>query len=170
MESSLLIYVPDSLFPQSLSKFLLVYLLAWHLPLHTKYISSPNHCLLFTAHAHTITTCFAVVLRLCHLILVLSLNPLLETLSCSLMPHIHLTILISACWSVTSFSCLTGQVPLPCNILLRTQLLYILPLTINNISLLLSNGTNCLNLFHPIQILVSTAASASPSTLNMSPK
>ena len=29
-----------------------------------------------------------------------------------------------------------------------------------------SNGTNCLNLFHPIEILVSTAASASPSTLN----
>ena len=31
-------------------------------------------------------------------------------------------------------------------------------------------GTNCLNLFHPIRIVVSTAASASPSTLNMSPK
>jgi len=28
---------------------------------------------------------------------ILSLNPLLGTLSCSLMPHIHLTILISAC-------------------------------------------------------------------------
>ena len=48
------IYVPDSLFPQSLSKFSLVYLLAWHPPLHTPYISSPNHCLLFAAHAHTI--------------------------------------------------------------------------------------------------------------------
>jgi len=35
------IYVPDSLFAQSLSKFSLVYLLAWHLPLHTPYISSP---------------------------------------------------------------------------------------------------------------------------------
>ena len=34
------IYVPDSVFPQSLCKFSLVYLLAWHLPLHTPYISS----------------------------------------------------------------------------------------------------------------------------------
>jgi len=40
--------------------------LAWYPPLHTPYISSPNHCLLFAAHAHTITTCSAVVLRLCH--------------------------------------------------------------------------------------------------------
>jgi len=70
------IHVPDSLFlrPQSLSKFSLVYLLAWHSLLHTPYISSPNHCLLFTAHAHTITTCIAVVPKLCHLILV-SLQP-----------------------------------------------------------------------------------------------
>ena len=64
---------------------------------------------------------------------------------------------------------LTGQVSLPCTILLRTQLLYSLPLVINDISLLVSNGTNCLNLFHPIRILDSTAASASPSTLNISP-
>jgi len=71
-----------------------VYLLAWHAPLHTPYISSPNHCLLFAVHAHTIATCCAVVPRLCHLILVcLSLNRLLGILSCSLMPHIHLTIL-----------------------------------------------------------------------------
>ena len=60
-----------SLFPQSLSKFSLVYLLAWHPLLHTPYISSPNHYLLFaTIPYHTITTCFAVVPRLCHLILV----------------------------------------------------------------------------------------------------
>jgi len=38
-----------SLFPQSVSKFSLVYLLAWYPPLHTPYISSPNHCLLFAA-------------------------------------------------------------------------------------------------------------------------
>jgi len=62
------IYVSNSLYPQSLSKFSLVYLLAWHLPLHTPYNSSPNHCLLFAAHAHTIVTCFAVVPKLCHLI------------------------------------------------------------------------------------------------------
>jgi len=43
------IYMPDSLFPQSLSKFSLVYLLAWHPP--------PHHCLLFAAHAHTVLHC-----------------------------------------------------------------------------------------------------------------
>jgi len=59
-----------TVFPQSLSKFSLVYLLAWHPPLHTPYISSSNHYLPFAAHAHTIATCFAVVPRLCHLILV----------------------------------------------------------------------------------------------------
>ena len=64
------IHVLYNLFAQSLSKFSLVYLLTWYPPLHTPYISSPNHCLLFTAHAHTITTCSAVVLRLCPLILV----------------------------------------------------------------------------------------------------
>ena len=116
------IHVLYSLFPQSLSKFSLVYLLAWHPPLHTPYISSPHHYLLFATHAHTIATCFAVVLRLCHLILV-SLSTLLLALV-NFTPHIHLTILISALWSATSFSFLTGQVSLPCNILLRTQLLY----------------------------------------------
>jgi len=59
-----------TVFPQSLSKFSLVYLLAWHPPFHTPYISSPNRCFPFATHAHTIITCFAVVLRLCHLILV----------------------------------------------------------------------------------------------------
>jgi len=58
----------------------LVYLLACHPPLHTPYISSPNHYLLFATHAHTIATCFAVVPRLCHLIPV-SLSTLLGTLS-----------------------------------------------------------------------------------------
>jgi len=42
----------------------------------------------------------------------LSLNSLLLTLSCSFTPHIHLTILISALWSATSFSFLTGPVSL----------------------------------------------------------
>ena len=36
--------------------------------------------------------------------------------------------------------------------LLRTQLLYNLPLIINDTSLLVSSGTSCLNLFQPIQI------------------
>ena len=102
---------------------------------------------------------------LCHLYLVLSLSSLLGSLSFSLTSHIHLTILISARWSATTFSFLTGQVSLPCNMLLCTQLLYNLPLIIKDTSLLVSSGTSCLNLFQPIQILASTAASASPSTL-----
>jgi len=64
------IHVPDSLFPQSLSKFSLVYLLAWHPSLHTPYISSSNQWLLFATYSHTIAICFALLLRLCHLILV----------------------------------------------------------------------------------------------------
>ena len=40
----------------------------------------------------------------------------------------------------------------------------------HNKFLLVSDGTICLNLFHPIRILASTAASASPSTLNISPR
>ena len=64
----------------------------------------------------------------------LSLNPLLGTLSCyscTLMPHVQMTIFISARWSATPFSFLTGQVSLPCNILpvLCMQLLYNLQLT-----------------------------------------
>ena len=80
----------------------------------------------------------------------------------------HLTIPISALWSATSFPFLTGQVSLPCNMLLRTQLLYSFPLLINDISLLVSNDTNCLNLFHPTRILASTAASASCQPVHFS--
>ena len=83
----------------------------------------------------------------------LSLSSLLGSLSFSLTPHIHLTILISARWSATTFSFLTGQVSLPCNMLLLIQLLYNLPLIIRDTSLLVSSGTNCLNLFQPILIL-----------------
>ena len=61
----------DSRFAQPLSlSTVLIYLLVWNPPLHTPYISSPNHCLLFATHALTIATSFAVVLRLCHLFLV----------------------------------------------------------------------------------------------------
>ena len=84
----------------------------------------------------------------------LSFNSLLGTLSFTLTLHIHLTILISAYWSATSFSFLTGQTSLPCSILLCPQLLYSLTLVISDISLLVSNGTSCLNLFHPIRILI----------------
>jgi len=77
-------------FPQSLSKFPLVNLLAWHSPLHTIYISSTNHYLLFAAHAHTITTCFAVVPRL-HRLIIVSLLTLYSVL-CLVASH-HTSIL-----------------------------------------------------------------------------
>ena len=68
--SSRSIYVLDDLFAQTLSKSSLVYLLLWSPPPHIAYISSPNQCLIFAAHAHTIATCFAVVSRLYHLFLI----------------------------------------------------------------------------------------------------
>jgi len=138
-----------SLFPQSLSKFSLVYLLAWHPPLHTPYISSPNHCLPFVTHAHTIATCFGVVLRLCHLILV-SLSSS-QPFTWNYILLLHTTHPTSRC-HLCSLKCDLIFLSLPCNILLCTQLLYNLPLTFNDISLLVSNGANCLNLFHPIRI------------------
>jgi len=113
----------------------------------------PYHCILFHRSTKIISSNPS-----------LSLNPLLGILSCSFTPHIHLTILVFSRLSATSFSFLMGQVSLPCNILLHTQPLY------NDISLLVSNGIICLNLFHPIRILFSTAESASLSTLNVSPK
>ena len=65
-------------FEQPLSTSFLVYLLVWSPPPHIPYISSPNQCLLFTTHAHTITTCFAVVSILCYLFLVFLSTPYLE--------------------------------------------------------------------------------------------
>jgi len=89
----------------------------------------PYHCNLF---------CCSIKVLLSNPSLSFSLffNYLLGTLSFTLMPHIYLTILTSACWNATSFSFLTGQVSLPCNILFRTQLLYNILLTVNDISLL----------------------------------
>jgi len=124
--------------------------------------TSPSHYLLFVTHAKA--ACSAVIPMLCHVYQVSLSVPYLGI--CLL----NLAILISARWSATTFSLLIGQVSLPCNMLLRTQLLYNLPLIINNTFLLVSSGTNCLKLFQPIQILASTAASASPSTLRHIPK
>jgi len=56
----------DNLFAQPLSMSSLLYLLVWSPPPHIPYISSPNQSLLFTTHAHTIATCFAVVPRSYH--------------------------------------------------------------------------------------------------------
>ena len=62
--------------------------------------------------------------------------------------HSHLCRL--RCHLIFFFTC---KVSLPCNTLLRTQLLYSFPFLINDVSLLVSN--NCLNLFHPTWILAS---------------
>jgi len=145
----------DSLFAQPLSVSSLVYLFVW----------SP----LYATHDHTIAAYFAVVPRLYHPFLICLPALYLGLYFFALTSHVCLDILISARSSATSFYFLIGQVSLPCSILLHTQLLYSLPQLINYISVLVSNGTDCRNLFHLIRILASTAASASPSTLNMSP-
>ena len=98
---------------------------ALHLIFHTC-LHPMNQCLLFAAHAYTIATCFAVVSILYHLFLVFLSTPYLELLSFILTLHIHLTILISACWSATSFSFLTGQVSLLCNILISDIAIFVL--------------------------------------------
>jgi len=57
-------YMLGNLFAQPLSTSSLVYLLVRSAPPHILYASSPNQCLLFATHAHTIATCYAVVPRL----------------------------------------------------------------------------------------------------------
>ena len=98
-------------------------------------------------------------------VLNLSLSSLLGNLS---LPKCHTAHTPPSDHSHLCFSFLAGQVSLPCNMLFHTQLLYSLPLIISDTSLLVSNATKCLDLFQPVRILACTAASASPSTLNMS--
>jgi len=43
---------------------------SWSGTLFSTYISSPNHYLLLATHAHTTAVCFAIVPRLCHLLLI----------------------------------------------------------------------------------------------------
>jgi len=75
------VYMPDSLFPQSLSTFSLVYLLSWHSQLHTPYISSPLSSFRSTCqYHHNLFYCGTEILSFNPS---LSLNPLLGTLSCS---------------------------------------------------------------------------------------
>ena len=72
----------DSPLVQPLSRSSLVFLLVLDPQLHTPYISSPNHHLLFAAHAHTNAARSAAIPMLCHLYVVsLSLNSLLGSLS-----------------------------------------------------------------------------------------
>jgi len=62
----------------SLSRSSLVFLLVLDPLLHTPCISSPNHHLIFAAHAHTIAACSAVIPMLFHLYLVSLSAPYLE--------------------------------------------------------------------------------------------
>jgi len=118
-----------------------------------------HHCLLFAACNHTNATCFAVVLRLYRLILVFQLFTWNSIFL--LNAHIHLTILISAHWSATlHFLFLWAR----SHFHATYYFAYNLPLTISDISLLVSSGIQA------IQILASTPASASPCTLTVSPK
>jgi len=59
------------------------FLSVWGPLLHTPCISSPSHHLLFTAHAHTIAACSAVIPVLCHLFLIALSAAYLEILAFS---------------------------------------------------------------------------------------
>jgi len=82
--------------------------------------------------------CLAVVSKLCHLFLVSLSTPYLELYLVvnATHPSEHSHLCLLKCHLIFHSH---GQVSLPCNILQCTQLLYNLPLTINNISLLVSN-------------------------------
>jgi len=84
-----------TVFFHNVSKFPLVYLLAWHPPLHTPYISSPNQSSFRNtcSYHRTLFRCSTEIMSSNPS---LSPNPLLGIPSCSFTPHIHLTILISA--------------------------------------------------------------------------
>ena len=85
----------DCPFPQPLSRSSLVFLLDLDALLRTPCISSPNHRLLFAAHAHTNAACSAVIPMVCHLYLICLSGPYLEICIFNLTPHIHMTILVS---------------------------------------------------------------------------
>ena len=142
-------YTWQSLSAQPLIMSSLAYLWVWSPLLHTPYTSSPNHHHPSATHVHTTAARFAAVTTPCPQLLVSQSTPHLKLYPSNFTPHIYPTTPIPAPRSAISFSFPTGQVSLPCNILLRTQLLHSLPLPINDTSLLVSKGTNCLNLLHP---------------------
>jgi len=145
----------DSLFAQPLSKSSLVYLLVCYSP-PTSYSIHFFTQSLTSFH----NTCLYHCNLLCCTTEIMSTNPSsLTTLYMKLYFFFNITrlgILISARWSATSFSFLTGRPRSHfhatyyfahncCTISLSL-------VTTNDISLLVSNSTNCLNLFHPFQI------------------
>jgi len=70
LQSVVTVYVFDSPLWQPLSGSSLVFLLVWDPQLHTPYISSPSHHLLFATYSHTIAVFSAVIPMLCHLFLI----------------------------------------------------------------------------------------------------
>ena len=91
----------QSLCTAFVSKSSLVCLLVWHLPLHTPNISLPSQ-----SSFHRICP-YRCNLFCCNTE-IMSSNPSLSLNSFTLMPHVHLTILISACLCATSFVFLQG--------------------------------------------------------------
>jgi len=144
-----------TVFFHNLSTFSLVYVLAWHPQLHTRYISSPSHCL-FCCSTEIMSSNPCLSLSCDSILWLNATHPFNHSHLCLLKCHL---IFLSYRPGLTSMEHTTSH----------TTALYNLPVTISDISLLVSNSINCLNLFHPVRILVSTAASASPSALNMSP-
>ena len=103
--SSSLFNLCASLFPQSLSKFSLVYL--WLGTLHFMLRTFLHPIIVFFLQHMPIPlqpVFFCCSTEIMSSNSSLPLNSLLGTLSCNFTPHIHLTILISALWNATSFS------------------------------------------------------------------
>ena len=118
-------HVFGNFFVQPLSTSSLVYLLVWSPPYSIHFFTQSLSSFRNMCPYHR--NLFCCSMKIISPIPSLSLNSLLRTLSFTLTLHIHLTILISACWIAALFSFLTGQLLLLCSILLRTQLLYSLP-------------------------------------------
>ena len=87
-----------------------------------------------------------------------------ETLYSGIKLHLHLTILASFFSGLIPSSSLTGQVSLPCSIMLRTYPKYNLPFAPKGKPPLAYRGTKCLNLNLPLIIIVITLPNA-PSLL-----
>ena len=85
---------------QPLSRSCLVFLLVLDPQLHTPYLSSPNHHLLFAAHAHTNAACSAAIPMLCYLYVV-SLST----------PYLGVCLLALRHTSTWPFSSLLAKVP-----------------------------------------------------------
>ena len=135
---------------------------SWSGTLHFILHAFLHPVIVFATHIHTIAACLAVVPRSCHLILVSLSTLYLELLSFILTSHIHLTILVSVHWSITSFSSIQHTTSHTSAVQSPSYSQWCIPIS--------KQWYNSLNLYHLVRILASIAASASSSTLNMSSK